>query len=177
MLLTDPAPPRLSPVLSRFAGGLSLKQLTDGAYPIGGGWPALILDEAANRWEVQEDSARGSLEVARAVYPPLAGCVVAERWAGIEAFTPDGLPVLGPVPGTDGLLVAARFSGHGFALAPVVGDVLARLGLGRDPLAHVWTGFPGARRPRGSAPSPTSSRAACVSAWPAPWPSPPRPAS
>ena len=146
MLLTDPAPPRLSPVLSRFAGGLSLKQLTDGAYLIGGGWPALILDEAANRWEVREDSARGSLEVARAVYPPLAGCVVAERWAGIEAFTPDELPVLGPVPGTDGLLVAAGFSGHGFALAPVVGDVLARLGVGREPLAHLWSGLRVGRR-------------------------------
>jgi len=146
MLLTDPAPPRLSSVLSRFAGGLSLKQLTDGAYLIGGGWPALILDEAANRWEVREDSARGSLEVARAVYPPLAGCVVAERWAGIEAFTPDELPVLGPVPGTDGLLVAAGFSGHGFALAPVVGDVLARLGVGREPLAHLWSGLHVGRR-------------------------------
>src|SRR5439155_800722 len=87
------------------------ERLRDGGDLIGGGWPALILDEAANRWEVQEDSARGSLEVARAVYPPLAGCVVAERWAGIEAFTPDGLPMLGPVPGTDGLLVAAGFSG------------------------------------------------------------------
>ena len=45
---------------------------------------------------------------------------------------PDDLPVLGPVPGLDGVLVAAGFSGHGFALAPIVGDVLARLALGRD---------------------------------------------
>jgi len=34
--------------------------------------------------------------------------------------------------------VAAGFSGHGFALSPVVGDVLARLALGRDALEHLW---------------------------------------
>ena len=46
-----------------------------------------------------------------------------------------------PVPGIDGLLVAAGFSGHGFALVPVVGDVLARLALGVDPLRHLWSGL------------------------------------
>jgi glycine/D-amino acid oxidase-like deaminating enzyme len=51
---------------------------------------------------------------------------------------PDELPVIGAIPGVDGLLVAAGFSGHGFALSPVVGDVLARLALGRDALDHLW---------------------------------------
>ena len=45
-----------------------------------------------------------------------------------------------PVPGIDGLLVAAGFSGQ-FALVPVVGDVLARLALGVDPLRHLWSGL------------------------------------
>jgi glycine/D-amino acid oxidase-like deaminating enzyme len=40
------------------------------------------------------------------------------------------LPVIGPVPGIAGLLVATGFSGHGFALSPLVGDLLARLALG-----------------------------------------------
>jgi glycine/D-amino acid oxidase-like deaminating enzyme len=53
--------------------------------------------------------------------------------------------VLGPVNGVDGLLVAAGFSGHGFALVPTVGDVLARLALGLDPLAHLWRGLGPAR--------------------------------
>jgi sarcosine oxidase, subunit beta len=53
--------------------------------------------------------------------------------------------VLGPVPGIGGLLVAAGFSGHGFALVPTVGDVLARLALGLDPLVHLWRGLGAAR--------------------------------
>jgi sarcosine oxidase subunit beta len=138
MLLTDPGPPALVPVVSRVGGRLSLKQLTGGAYLIGGGWPGAIPGESASRGRVLDESARGSLALARSVYPPLEHHTVAQRWVGIEAFTPDGLPILGPVDGVEGLYVAAGFSGHGFALAPVVGDVLARLALGREPLAHLW---------------------------------------
>jgi glycine/D-amino acid oxidase-like deaminating enzyme len=145
MLLTDPAPASLTPVVGCFGRPLSLKQLADGAYLIGGGWPARVPDEAVNRWEVLDDSVRGSLEIARAVYLPLAARTVARSWAGIEAFTPDDLPVLGPAPGVDGLLVAAGFSGHGFALVPTVGDVLARLAIGLDPLLHLWRGLGAAR--------------------------------
>jgi sarcosine oxidase subunit beta len=141
MLLTVPAPSALNPVLGCFERKLSLKQLMDGAYLIGGGWPARIVDHATNRWEVLEDSVKGSLEVASSVYPVLSECALAESWAGLEAFTPDELPILGPVPGIEGLLVAAGFSGHGFALSPVVGDVLARLAQGRDALEPLWRGL------------------------------------
>ncbi|HEX9418760.1 MAG TPA: FAD-binding oxidoreductase, partial [Methylomirabilota bacterium] len=102
-----------------------------------------------------EDSVKGSLEVASSVYPVLSECALAESWAGLEAFTPDELPILGPVPGIEGLLVAAGFSGHGFALSPMVGDVLARLAQGRDALAPLWRGLradrPLLRRQTGSA--------------------------
>jgi len=145
MLLTDAAPASLTPVVGCFGRPLSLKQLAGGAYLIGGGWPARIPNEAVNRWEVLPESVSGSLEVARAVYPPLAARAVTRSWAGIEAFTPDDLPVLGPVPGVGGLLVAAGFSGHGFALVPALGDVLARLALGLDPRADLWRGLDVAR--------------------------------
>ena len=141
MLLTAPAPMTLRPVVSAFGRRLSLKQLDDGAYLIGGGWPATITDEAANAWVLQDDSVRASLDVAGEVYPPVAACTLARGWAGLEAFMPDDLPVLGPVPGVSGLLVAAGFSGHGFALSPVVGDVLARLALGHDGRADLWRGL------------------------------------
>jgi sarcosine oxidase subunit beta len=141
MLLTEPAPGALAPVISAFERKLSFKQLASGAYLIGGGWPARIPDEPANRWELLDESVASSLAVAREVYPPVATTKLARGWAGLEAFTPDDLPVLGFVPGLDGGLVAAGFSGHGFALAPAVGDVLARLALGRDANEHLWRGL------------------------------------
>jgi len=132
MLLTEPSPAALTPVLGAFDHRLSLKQLDDGAYLIGGGWPARVTDHAANRYELLDESVKSSLETARAVYPPLTGRALARGWAGLEAFTPDDLPVIGPVPGLDGLVIAAGFSGHGFALTPAIGNLLARTTLTPD---------------------------------------------
>jgi sarcosine oxidase subunit beta len=146
MLLTDPGPLAPMPVVGRVGGQLSLKQLSGGAYLIGGGWPGAIPDRSARRGRVLDESVEGSFALARSVYAPLERRTVAQSWVGIEAFMPDGLPILGPVAGVGGLLVAAGFSGHGFALAPTVGDVLAKLALGRDPLSHLWKGLHVERR-------------------------------
>jgi sarcosine oxidase subunit beta len=141
MLLTGPAPAVLEPVVSAFGRKLSLKQLAGGEYLIGGGWPADVPDEPRNRWVLREDSVRASLDVAAEVHPPTARSALERGWAGLEAFTPDHLSLMGPVPGVEGLLVAVGFSGHGFALSPIVGDVLARLALGEDAHAHLWRGL------------------------------------
>ena len=44
--------------------------------------------------------------------------------------TPDWNPVLGKLPGIEGLVVGYGFSGHGFKLSPTVGRVLAQEALG-----------------------------------------------
>jgi glycine/D-amino acid oxidase-like deaminating enzyme len=48
-------------------------------------------------------------------------------YSGVYDVTPDWEPVLGAVPGAEGVFVAAGFSGHGFKLAPAVGASLAEL--------------------------------------------------
>jgi sarcosine oxidase, subunit beta len=48
-------------------------------------------------------------------------------WSGIYDVTPDWEPVIGQVPGVEGVIVAAGFSGHGFKLAPAVGVAVAEL--------------------------------------------------
>lgn len=45
-------------------------------------------------------------------------------------ITPDWNPLVGPVPGHDGLFVAVGFSGHGFKLAPTISEALAQTVLG-----------------------------------------------
>jgi sarcosine oxidase subunit beta len=52
---------------------------------------------------------------------------------GVYDLTPDRRPILGGIPGFDGLYVAAGFSGHGFMLAPAAGEVVAAAVLGHDP--------------------------------------------
>ena len=45
--------------------------------------------------------------------------------SGDYDVTPDRQPILGAVPGADGLYLAAGFSGHGFMIAPAVARILA----------------------------------------------------
>lgn len=45
--------------------------------------------------------------------------------SGAYDVTPDRQPILGPLPGHDGLHVAAGLSGHGFMMAPAIGRIVA----------------------------------------------------
>ena len=47
-------------------------------------------------------------------------------YAGLYDMSPDDLPVIGRMPGVDGLFVAAGSSGHGFKTGPAVGEAIAR---------------------------------------------------
>jgi sarcosine oxidase subunit beta len=66
-------------------------------------------------------------EKARECMPGLARAVPRGGWAGIYDDTPDYHPILGQLPGYEGLYCAAGFSGHGFKLSPLVGQWMAQL--------------------------------------------------
>jgi sarcosine oxidase subunit beta len=59
--------------------------------------------------------------------PELGNTNFLRAWAGTLAMTPDRLPIIGPVDGTEGYLLATGFSGHGFCLGPIVGKLLSEL--------------------------------------------------
>jgi glycine/D-amino acid oxidase-like deaminating enzyme len=65
--------------------------------------------------------------------PAFAGAAFTAGWTGPYDITPDWNPIVGPVPGRPGVFVAVGFSGHGFKLAPTIGESLARLVLGLAP--------------------------------------------
>lgn len=60
-----------------------------------------------------------------AMIPPLAGMAVNRTWSGLLDLTPDGVPIMGPIPGLSDAFLAAGFCGHGFALGPIVGKTMA----------------------------------------------------
>jgi sarcosine oxidase subunit beta len=59
-------------------------------------------------------------------FPAYEAAGLASQWTGVYDVTPDWNPVLGRVPGLEGLIVGYGFSGHGFKLSPAVGRVLAQ---------------------------------------------------
>jgi gamma-glutamylputrescine oxidase len=56
---------------------------------------------------------------------------ITHRWAGLFGTTADLLPLAGPVPGRDGIWVAAGYSGHGNVLGLACGELVAQPILGR----------------------------------------------
>ncbi|MDK3018898.1 NAD(P)/FAD-dependent oxidoreductase [Pseudodonghicola flavimaris] len=66
-------------------------------------------------------------------FPVFAGMRVIQDWSGFIEGTPDAMPVIGPVPEHDGLLLATGFSGHGFGTGPAVGQLLTELAEGQTP--------------------------------------------
>ena len=63
---------------------------------------------------------------ARLSYPGLADAVFVEARAGVRPATPDGMPVLGPVPGIEGLSIAAGHDAVGVMLSPATAELVAQ---------------------------------------------------
>ena len=75
--------------------------------------------------------------------PSFADARYTAGWTGPYDIAADWNPIVGSVPGRDGLYVAVGFSGHGFKLAPTIGEALAQTMLGhpvRVPIADYALG-------------------------------------
>ncbi|NLE84079.1 MAG: FAD-binding oxidoreductase [Chloroflexi bacterium] len=59
--------------------------------------------------------------------PILGNIRVRRTWRGTYPMTPDGNPIIGPVDGIDGYLVASGTCGQGFMLGPGVGKLLSNV--------------------------------------------------
>jgi glycine oxidase len=64
--------------------------------------------------------------MASTLVPSLAYSEVASDWAGLRPASPDDLPMLGPVPGWEGLSVASGHFRKGILLAPITGRLIAQ---------------------------------------------------
>ena len=133
MVLSTPGQPHLvQPVLSAVNRALSLKQLRDGSFLLGGGWLG-DLSPDGNSYTLRPESIAGNWQTACELLPLLGQLQIARSWCGLEAESVDKIPLIGPVPGWDGLILALGFSGHGFAISPtggrVVGDMVSGKGV------------------------------------------------
>jgi glycine/D-amino acid oxidase-like deaminating enzyme len=95
------------------------------------GTAGVALDEpSCEQADVPLDYVAAVGEQVAARFPAYAAAGLASSWTGVYDVTPDWNPVLGRLPGVDGLVVGYGFSGHGFKLSPIVGKVLAQEALG-----------------------------------------------
>lgn len=73
---------------------------------------------------------RQVLDAALTLAPGLAAATVLETRVGFRPVTPDGFPLLGAVPGWDGLVLATGLGANGLTYGPLMGVLAAGLALG-----------------------------------------------
>jgi sarcosine oxidase subunit beta len=111
-----PLPPRI-PLTIDFATGFYFHGEGQGLL-LGGAWP----------------SAEEIAPVAVHRLPFVAELGFTRGWSGFYEMSPDHNALVGAAAGPRGFFYATGFSGHGFQQAPVAGEYLADLALGRPPL-------------------------------------------
>lgn len=125
---TIPLPPMLRQVLGVASGGFAGRQEVSGRFRLTG-----FSSPWDETWHTDEnvqpttDQVRDTIEWAMRLLPAVKDARVARVWGGLIDKTADALPVIERTPEIDGLIVAAGFSGHGFCLGPVTGEILADL--------------------------------------------------
>ncbi|MGI8475186.1 MAG: NAD(P)/FAD-dependent oxidoreductase [Thermomicrobiales bacterium] len=126
ILVTPPVPPILShPFGTNF--DKEYGRQTPGGQILCGGFRRLDEDEGLGRYEerVTAPVLSGIARCLTTLFPQLSGVNVVRCWAGIMGFTADGLPLIGQMPGTSGLTLAAGFNGGGFSWAAITGKIVA----------------------------------------------------
>ena len=130
MGVTEPLPYAIGPSIGVSSPmeteGLYFRQIRRGNVVFGGGLKGPALPETIRAY-VKPDNTLRQLRELRRFVPAFEHVQLIRVWSGIEGYTADAVPVLGPSASTAGLHYAFGFNGEGFALGPGVGDVMAEL--------------------------------------------------
>lgn len=126
MIVTERLPPFCEPTVGGTGRPLSFKQTASGTVVIGGGHQGRN-DPAAETSTVLFDSLAHAARIATELFPVIRDARITRSWAGIEARTPDQIPVMGESRTMPGLFHSFGFSGHGFQLSPAAGAAIAEL--------------------------------------------------
>jgi len=134
IMSSEPLKPFLDPLVVDLATGLYFSQSTRGEIVAGVTMPDTSGD--ADPAAINLDSSllflrRLSRALCR-IMPIARSLKVLRQWSGPYDVSPDGDAILGPTPGLPNLFQVCGFTGHGFMMAPVVGELVARHLLGRE---------------------------------------------
>jgi gamma-glutamylputrescine oxidase len=117
MLATEPLPERLISCPCYADEGYQYwRQYADGRLVVGG-WRNRSFATENTLDETPGDSVQRHLEHFVRQTLGLPEAAIAHRWAGIMAFSADGLPLVGRLPGSHRCYIAAGYTGHGNAYA------------------------------------------------------------
>lgn len=126
LMITARLPQFAHPVVGAVSRQLSFKQFANGTVLIGGGAKGYA-DRAANATKLDYAKLAQAARTAIEFFPIMRSAAINRMWAGLEAYMPDNLPVIGAAANAPQAYHGFGFSAHGFQLGPIVGKVIADL--------------------------------------------------
>jgi sarcosine oxidase subunit beta len=132
VIQTTPLPPILAQVLGTSAADFAGRQQVDGRFRFtdgGAHWPHTLEDLSDGYEPIMPtlQTVHEAITSAVSLVPALQAARIARVWGGLVDITPDEIPVIERSQEIEGLVMAAGFSGHGFCLGPVTGQILRDL--------------------------------------------------
>ena len=114
---------KFNPQLAKVEGeGISIEQTSRGNVLLGSTREFVGFDKSTTPEGLRKIASRTSK-----ILPRIKQLRIIRAFAGLRPFTPDGLPILGPVEDIQGFIMAAGHEGDGIALAPITGELIAQM--------------------------------------------------
>ncbi len=107
-----------------FDGNFYIRQTKHGQMIMGQGDPN---EKPGVNRNVTYEFLKSMSEKMTKIFPFLENVRILRQWAGCYNMSPDAQPIVGCSKKVNGFCYAVGFSGHGFMLAPAVGEALAEL--------------------------------------------------
>lgn len=130
MSVTEPVPYAIAPAVGVMTPEevetVYFRQVARGNVILGGSTRAPSYPEDYRAFVMPQNTLT-QLHHMRRLAPALAGLQIIRVWSGIEGYTSDSQPVMGPSGQVPGLFYAFGFSGSGFQIGPGVGETMAEL--------------------------------------------------
>ena len=130
MGVTEPLPYAIGPSIGLSSPieteGLYFRQIARGNIVFGGGLKGPAEADAIRAY-VKPDNVLRQMRELRRFVPAFGQVQLIRVWSGIEGYTADWQPVMGPSARVPGLHYAFGFNGEGFAISPGVGETMAEV--------------------------------------------------
>jgi glycine oxidase len=85
------------------------------------------VEDVGFRKEVTLEGLEELIQAGRRIAPGIMAQPVVRTWAGLRPGSPDGLPLVGPLPGVSGLVLAVGHHRNGILLGPMTGVLVKQL--------------------------------------------------
>ncbi|MBT9151075.1 MAG: Sarcosine oxidase subunit beta [candidate division WS2 bacterium] len=133
-LVTEPLEPMVKPMIISFSLNLYCQQTPHGSFIMGCGDPHKPVGEDIS--STPQFLFTMTKKITH-LLPFMKKVRIVRQWGGSYDMTPDATPIIGSVSEIKGLYLSTGFSGHGFMLSPMSGELLSQLIIGETPSVDI----------------------------------------